>query len=248
MPYSVLTPPSENLGFIFETECIGDSLNKINNNFEKLDEACQALQTNITNSNSQLITQTTTTSSQLTAAPIFIPANYSVQSNALNTVQTWEGTGTKTASNAWWSGEQTVNLTNVPAGAVGALVSVYAYTSAYQGNTQNLYFYKNTEGNIWSPSVPGGAGDYTGTVPNNSYIKVTLKPGIRPTLEAPTYSSLTATPHESNTTAVFPLYFASNQFNWFWNDTKDDPGSNLFYDFPKYGLEIKILGYYVPFN
>jgi len=231
-----------NIQVIAPTECIGDSLTKINNNFANLDTDLCA---------------TATITSQVTSTTLFIPVNYSTRTN--QNIVAIPGTGNNlkwtgsyktngqnffwiregtTSTVPWWSGVQTANLSGAPVNSVGALLSIFFNVNSQNNNGQHLLVRKDST-EVWnSPQDQGGAalGNITAIQRDNinySYSKIYLDPTGGPKV-----------PWEAEHDVTVPVYFntASKTFQWFIIDGKNG-GAPRFA--PEYIVRITVLGYYV---
>ena len=231
---------------IDSSECVGDSLVKINNNFANLNAALCTSSTATNTTSAAVVDLRNKINSVLSPTVLFVPANYSTQSNAIGSVVAWGGKGTR-STNPWWSGVQTVTLNNVPTNTIGVLVEAFANVNAYANNSQRVYFYKSgeegtTSGTVVLPSNSSSASNITQAQYNNitsnseTFRKIVMDPVHGETIEEIEFS------------VTFPIYTSTvnattRQFRWFWTDGKADttaPTSN-----PDYSLSIKLVGYYV---
>lgn len=245
---------------IFDTECIGDSLPKINANFSNLDTGlCNV----VTTSNTQ-IPGLTSLKQQVQASTLFIPAQLATKSNSqILLAQHVYGGSASTVRNilpitntnaltggagerAWWSGAKTITITNCPVKTVAVLVEVYYNVNSAANNGQRLFVRKDATET--STGWPTGEGDITRVQRDafsNSFRKIHLDP-----------TGNTTTVSENNTffeaehSVTFVVYVANTanpttkQFQYcILDDKRLTPSTS-----PDYTVEISLQGYYVEVN
>lgn len=230
---------------IAASECIGDSLPKINNNFANLNTDLCSLNTTVT-----------TLSNQVYPTTLFVPVNYNTQTNKVVSIvpdvngrysylpggdswfRTFYGI---TNSTPWWSGIQTTTpLPDAPSNTVALLVNIHFNANAYQNNSINLFIRKNNTENWNSPFDQNPSyttqGNITTTVRNNinfDYLKMYLDP-----------TGGGDTSWEAEHTSTLPIYIdpTTKTFQWFIMDGKEQgtPTSQ-----PAYSARMDLLGYYI---
>jgi hypothetical protein len=237
---------------IFETECIGDSLPKINANFSNLDTGL----CNITTTSNTQIPGLTSLKQQVQASTLFIPAQLATKSNSniyltnhnygpasqtapvpLTPFTNTNGLTGGAGERAWWSGPKTVTVTNCPLNTVGLLVEIDFNTNAAANNTIHLYIRKNsTEAAAFWPTGTGG--DITRTQRNTlsadiDFLKIALDP--------------VTTAHEAEKTATIVIYPESTanpttkQFQYCFMDFKNYAPAGA----PQFYVIMRLQGYYV---
>jgi len=212
---------------IAPSECIGDSLVKINNNFSNLNN-------DLCLSN----TMVTTLSNQIYPTTLFVPVNYNTRSNENPLMAAWAGTGNQ-SSQSWWSGIQTVTVPNCPANTIGISLHMWANVNSYQNNGQNVYIYREgEEALVRAPSTSTTPQDITGAQRSNlnvNYIKAFIDPSG---------SAYNLGEYEGDYESTLPIYIntTTKQFKWFWVDTKNGatPAGN-----PDYSVYFTLFGYYI---
>lgn len=236
---------------IFETECIGDSLPKINANFSNLNTGlCNVVAT----SNTQ-IPSLTSLKQQVQASTLFIPAQLATKSNS----QVWlaqhvYASQGSTARNilpvttitaltggpnerAWWSGAKTITINNCPLNTVAVLVEIWYNTNSYANNGQRLFIRKDaTEAGTGWPAGEGGITRAQRDAISDSFRKIYLDPtgGVDTYFEAE--HSVTCIVYVANTANP-----TTKQFQYCILDDKAEVP--LFT--PDYGVDISLQGYYV---
>ena len=224
---------------IDRTECIGNSLVKINNNFTGLESAGCVLENTVDGLSTNLTTLSTNfvnLSSAVAAATLFVPVNLQTRSNQ-NVVlasQSWTGV-TSSANQPWWSGVQTTNLSSVPSNAVAASIEIYHNINSVANHGQAFYLRKDSTENWSAPSNSSTSGTITLAQYNaisSNYLKM---------VQDPTGES--AGLYEAEMTTVIPIYFntSTKTFQWFITDSKTGAITTN----PSYYVRIKLLGYYV---
>jgi hypothetical protein len=247
---------------IFETECIGDSLPKINANFSNLDTGLCSI---VTSSNTQ-IPSLTSLKQQVESSVLFVPAQFTSRSNS-NIVlagHQYAGQGnsygnilpatntnslalTGTNKRAWWSGAKTITITNAPAKTIAVLIEVWYNVNSAANNTQRLFIRKDSTetGTGWPTS---GEGDITDTQRNNfssSFGKMYIDP-IGNSSSVPEHRTF----YEGENITTFIVYVANTanpttkQFQYCIVDYKDLTP----YSTPDYTVYINLQGYYVEVN
>lgn len=215
--------------YIDREDCLGDSLQYINANTNYL-AAYSASQTAAVSAITQQVIPTT----------LFVPANFSTLSNSNEnlTVVNWSATGTR-SSLPWWSGTQTATFSNVPTNAIAALIEIYFNTNAGQNNGQSLLIRKDSS-EAWNspqdqgaPATPGNISVAQKNNINYNYTKISLDP---------TGSSATVYEGEHSVTTIVYFNTTSKSFQWFTVDGRDAgiPAQN-----PYYGVNMKVIGYYL---
>ena len=229
---------------IERTECIGNSLTKINSNFSGLETAGCELESEIVALNTE-VGQLSSITEQVKPTVLFVPVNFATRSNqnvvaipgtgnivygtTPNTLKTFTG---NTSTNPWWSGVQTANLSGAPVNAVAASVNIWFNVNAYGNNGQTLLIRKDSSENWNSPQDQGGpaSGNITVTQRNNinySFYKIGIDPN----------------PPEGEAYVTIPVYFntTSKTFQWFIIDAKDGAPTAT----PEYNVRMTVLGYYL---
>jgi hypothetical protein len=234
IPTPVVTPGNTNVAapvLIDRELCMGDSLQFINGNTDYFNLLTNALQLSANNAN----TRVTNLSSRINETLLFIPANLATRTNGIAEI-TYTATGTVNAT-PWWSGIQTINLTNVPNKAIAALVEIWFNVNALNNNGQYLSIRKDSTEPASAPSnstVPEG-------ITRAQMNAIIADPCKRMQID-PTGGASAA--WEGDDYKTMPIYFntTTNSFQWFIADAKDTgaPSST-----PVYTVVIKILGYYV---
>jgi hypothetical protein len=217
---------------IERTECIGNSLVKINSNFSGLETAGCDLENELAAVEASVISLSSITN-QITPTVLFVPVNYNTFSNANPMLSSWSSKGNVTNTSAWWSGIQTLTIPNCPTNAVAVLLQVKANTNSYANNGQSVFFYKSEEQT--SVNLPN-----TNTTPGN--ITIAQANNINTAFSR---ISLDPNPPEAEDTSTFPIYInvTTKQIKYFWVDYKGTvPTAN-----PDYYVGIRLLGYYVKF-
>lgn len=219
---------------IERTECIGNSLVKINNNFAALDVAvCETgnsiaeINESLQNHESQLEDVQTLVAS--TAA--FVPVNFATRSNA-NVVLANKHFIGNTSLDPWWSGVQTETVPTPPAGCVGIQAKIYFNSNATQNNALSFFLRKDSTENWGAP-----AGTTAQTITQAQYDAINTD-----------YKKIYMDPHspgyEVDAYITIPIYTSStNTFQWFVADSKISstaPASN-----PTYTITMDFLGYYL---
>lgn len=246
---------------IFETECIGDSLPKINANFSNLDTGLCNI---VTTSNTQ-IPGLTSLKQQVQASTLFVPAQLATKSNSNVTVvdHLYAGVGDSagnitpftntnaltggTGERAWWSGPKTVTVTNCPLNTVALLVEIDYNTNSGGNNAQRLYIRKNnTEQTQFWPTGTGG--DITRTQRDSLSANSDYKIALDPMLSHGASTSPTLYEAEKSATIIVYLDSTANpttkQFQYCILDYKFvTPGGA-----PQHLVKINVQGYYVEVN
>jgi len=207
---------------ILATECIGDSLVKINANYANLNQATCTNITNITNATAR-VTTAEAIINQLKGTSLFLPVNYSRainnQANPNENVfivnATTENTPTlksnSTPKGNWTSPTFTATVPNKPANCFGILATTY-FNSNPQGNNSLDFDIRKNSSESWHNKIHM---DPTG--------------GTGAGWEA-----------ESDATSVIYFDTNNNTFQWRIRNNKGTEAKN-----PYYQITIRLLGYYI---
>ena len=215
---------------IERTECIGNSLVKINSNFSGLETAGCDLETELAAVEAEVISLSSITN-QITPTVLFVPVNYNTFSNANPFLSGWSANGNVTSTSAWWSGIQTLTIPNCPTNTVAVLLQVRANVNSYSNNGQAVFFYKSEEQtSVNLPNTNTTPGNITIAQANNintAFSRIYLDPN----------------PPEAEDTSTFPIYInvTTKQIKYFWVDFKGTVPTAV----PQYYVATRLLGYYV---
>jgi hypothetical protein len=207
---------------ILATECIGDSLVKINANYSNLNRATCTNITNITNATNR-VTAAERIVNQLRGTSLFIPVNFSrainnqANPNAnifisnVNTTNTPAIRSISTPIGNWTSPVITATIPNKPANCFGVLTTTY-FNSNPQGNHGLFFDVRKDASESWHNKI--------GMDPTGG-------PGA-------------AWEAESDVTSVIYFNTSTNTFQWRIRHNKNTRANN-----PYYSIQIKLLGYYI---
>jgi hypothetical protein len=241
--------------FIDPTECMGDSLFKINNNAANFDTRINSISTVVlklegvhfipanlaSKSNQDIILfnhgYTGTTTGNLNN-------NWpgAVRQTQLTNVKSLAETGTN--QRAWWSGAKLISVSNVPSNTVGLLVSFNFNVNTQQNNSCRLYARRNSaeSGHGWKSS---GSGDLTQAELNSfsdNFLKVAIDPISTAQSTAPAGTGAATEGDNSSIAVVYPAGIGTTRtFEYCIVDVKSSTPRAI----PQYNPRAVLLGYYV---
>ena len=207
-------------------ECIGNSLNTINTNFENLETRADGLQ----DFSNELV-------DWINSTVLFQPVNFNNRSNDTVEIENEKPENKNLKASPWWSKSYKVTVPKLPKGCVGILVHVFFNTNT-RFNNQLAFYVKDRD------VAPGS--DET---PNK---KETNRYNLKFTMDSTGGNNAS---YEAESDVTFPIYLdttnkngcTKDTFHWRIRDNrKAQPKGNK--DKPYYEVKIRLLGYYLDLN